>query len=750
MSTMKPPTMQRSRGQLATAYAPHSLFTFEGGSGACMALSASGNRTADLSTLTKRIIGEQIQEYFEAWATRAGRGLNLRHPVPLALAVDGRVLSDDVVRVRVGDLAFQVPENVGYVPFPLAFTCTRCGLHRECKQLDRLSGEAARFRQACPTGAKSCADDWQQIDVVLTHWSGEIEGLTPNYRHWVAASGDIREIGRCASCEMDRFYLRRPPGALAGWHFECVQCRTVRPILQRDTRTLELLGPLIAQNQALIAEINMEPVSYRASAAYYPHGDRLLVFDEDRYLSLLGTAQTAQLEGFLATTYGYPPTRLDDAEKGRLLRAAGRGDQWDNHVRIRDMIPMLEATPNIPQEYLNAQREELSRREEEWNASVFAGHQQATPGIARACRERQGYVRRFDPVRMAAEHATLVDEKLRGGQMSDGKEVSVDVTILDDFLIPDGLTQPEIDRMRSEVSRRCGLLGLAEMRLIRDIKVCEYSFAYTRTSASPTVTRDKAGNAEMPVRLRLFDRVQVGDAARHPVLCLLQSNEGFYLRLDEAAVLDWLATNGIPTTAALANVRLGGRLIEEFAAMDSDPSLRFSRFLDEYRREHAIPRLAYPYIYTLLHTMAHHLIGVSASMSGLDLGSFGEHIFVPDLAFLVYRRGMTMDLGNLSSMWRDRGDPPYGNEVLDRMVNPISLRCGSESVCNHRGGACPDCILIPESACITRNELLSRSTLIGRGAPRWDAAGPSLTGYYEIAARHANARAAEHTAAGST
>ena len=33
-----------------------------------------------------------------------------------------------------------------------------------------------------------------------------------------------------------------------------------------------------------------------------------------------------------------------------------------------------------------------------------------------------------------------------------------------------------------------------------------------------------------------------------------------------------------------------------------------------------------------------------------------------------------MDLGNLSSMWRDRGDPAFGNEVLDRMVNPASLR----------------------------------------------------------------------------
>src|SRR5258708_39850775 len=117
-------------------------------------------------------------------------------------------------------------------------------------------------------------------------------------------------------------------------------------------------------------------------------------------------------------------------------------------------------------------------------------------------------------------------------------------------------------------------------------------------------------------------------------------------------------------------------------------------------------------------------------MSGLDLGSVGEHIFAPDLAFLVYRRGMTMDLGNLSSMWRERGARNFGNEVLNKMVDPTSLRCGSESICNHRGGACPDCILIPESACLTRNELLSRSVLIGRGKPRWDMAGGGFDGDY--------------------
>lgn len=72
MSDSKAPTMQRSRSQLATAYAPHSLFMFEGGLGACMALPDNGNRKADeLSQTTERLIGEQIQEYFGAWAERA-------------------------------------------------------------------------------------------------------------------------------------------------------------------------------------------------------------------------------------------------------------------------------------------------------------------------------------------------------------------------------------------------------------------------------------------------------------------------------------------------------------------------------------------------------------------------------------------------------------------------------------------------------------------------------------------------------
>ena len=175
------------------------------------------------------------------------------------------------------------------------------------------------------------------------------------------------------------------------------------------------------------------------------------------------------------------------------------------------------------------------------------------------------------------------------------------------------------------------------------------------------------------------------------------------------------------------SARLGGYLIEDYRPFD--------RFLDEYRGDQGdTPRHAYPYVYTLLHTIAPRLVEVCAELSGLDPGSFGEHLFVPDLAILVYRRGTTMDLGNLSSMWRNYSDTSCGNLVLQKMVSRDEMRCGAETVCMMRGGACPDCVMIPENACLTRNELLSRSALIGRGTPKWDSDRTDLVGFLDVTA----------------
>jgi len=730
MPDAKPPVMQRSRGQLATVYAPHSLFTFEGGAGACMARPYPNPPYESASGTTRQMIHEQIVEFMESWLRRATAAQNAVVPIAPERALDQRALREGAVYLPSGSLHFQVPERVAYVPFPTAFVCTRCDLYRQCGDEGSIARDAFSFCNACPFGRDNCADDWQQLDVVLAHWSGDVETLSPMRRYVNQSDLSIQKVRSCATCGGEKFYLRRNGATFSRWRFECADCRTLREIRLEDRITLELLKEELVRGSNVVPQINMEPISYRASAVYYPQGDRLLVFGNNRFIALLQGTNQGALGTFLATTYGFPAPAMDDATREQLLRDAGRGNEWDAYVAVRDLLQSLQGAPPSQKAAL---QQVLTNHENTWRETVFAGQNTGSAALADVIAARQHFVRRFDPVRMAVEHKTLAEERLHAGAtLPDGKLVSVDVRRPDDFMVPDE-ARDGIRRqtMIDQVVLRLGYLGISELRLIRGLQVCEYTFGFTRTSATPLVRREKAGDTEMPVRLNLFDRVKIADSLLHPVLCLEQSNEGLYVRLIDDVVAEWLNRNQMAQPASSAQPLIGGRLLEAYATSP------FSRFLDEFRRERGIPRSSYPYVYTLLHTIAHHVISVCAAMSGLDAGSFGEHIFVPDLAILVYRRGMTMDLGNLSSMWRDRGDPNIGNEVLDRLLSPESLRCGSESVCTHHGGACPDCLLIPETACLTRNELLSRSVLSGKGVPRWDADATALIGFYEVAAEHA-------------
>ena len=137
----------------------------------------------------------------------------------------------------------------------------------------------------------------------------------------------------------------------------------------------------------------------------------------------------------------------------------------------------------------------------------------------------------------------------------------------------------------------------------------------------------------------------------------------------------------------------------------------------------------YFYLYTLLHSYSHLLMKHVSEYSGLDAGSLGEYIFPADLAFVVYRNGTTMDLGNLSAMWRNAG-----TAMLNSMLAPKATQCGTGSLCTHRGGSCPDCIMVPETSCVASNKLLSRSVLrsIG-GRPRFDTRQGPIRGYLDFA-----------------
>ena len=245
----------------------------------------------------------------------------------------------------------------------------------------------------------------------------------------------------------------------------------------------------------------------------------------------------------------------------------------------------------------------------------------------------------------------------------------------------------------------------------------EFSFGYTRVAATPeTVQKDRP----MPVRLMGFPRLQNN---KRPIYVIEQQNEALYFRLDTAAVSAFLRRNGVLAQMPPSPKTIGGELIESYD--DFGLFLRDFAVRDEASRVRR--RDIASSVSLLLHSLSHHVMHGIARFSGLDLGSMSEAIYPADLAFLVHRRGMTEDLGNISSMWRD-----HNAAFLDYLVSRRELRCGSGTLCDHRGGACPACIMIPETSCIAGNQLLSRASLVGGRAPIWDLDQTRLAGYFEV------------------
>ena len=84
-----PPRMTRSQPQLATAYAPGAIFTWEGGKGACLSVPIDG-ATIDFSTRQTRRdqIIDSLQEFCQNWLAR-GMAINRDAPVYEQQLLDG-------------------------------------------------------------------------------------------------------------------------------------------------------------------------------------------------------------------------------------------------------------------------------------------------------------------------------------------------------------------------------------------------------------------------------------------------------------------------------------------------------------------------------------------------------------------------------------------------------------------------------------------------------------------------------------
>ncbi len=725
------PTMSRSRGQLAGAYAPGAFFTFEGGLGACIAQPdyLAGANAANITSTVKSQIVMRFEDAVKSWydtAINCRRNDIAKPPVLPAQCVSQSLINSSYTGLRNIDSAhfvFVSPDHMGYAPAPLTFVCNHCGLYRGFDSVDDFAKrKAAALNVKCTKASGNC--HWRQLDVIFVHWSGRWEPVRPGRWNWI--NNKLQEpYDRCPQCAQQEFRLetRHSEAAIGGWHFVCTSCGAadLNGWHKHDPDTLDIVrGDFLK----LIAVARMEPVSYRASAAFYPQSDQFILFadKQEGLLSLLDPTRQSELKNFLAERFGFGRSRPTMIEIEIILKQSEKGAAaFAEYKAKKDMLESDTFKPPLAPPFdalADMLKNDMGKMEASWfkEGLVKETNMLPTPLVVAVDARKSDFDARYDPFRLVVEHQALVENHLNAPREANGRSPFVHFDRLDKDLAPKDPAQ----QVQQETDTRAafGRLGIGTMGLIRNFKLCRFTYGYTRVSAVPVVEKHYI---KMPVRLNLFPQVKMEQgASRTPIYVITQENEAFYVRLDAEMVYRWLSqlalTDSFAWTKA-SGVPLGALVLERTQPMQ--------RFLTTIHRDS--PPFAYYYVYTLLHTYAHVIMRAVSELSGLDAGSLGEYLFPADLAFVVYRSGTTLDLGNLSSLWRNANA-----RFLHHVMEPTTLACNSGSLCSERGGACPDCILIPETSCIAQNQLLSRSVLRGGLRPREDMGKDRIPGYLDV------------------
>ena len=728
----KAKTMTRSRNQLATAYAPESFFTFEGGLGACLSRSSVGE-PIQLSESTKELIFERLNELCGAWFTSAMSvrdGDRSKPPVMPPQCIDQVLLDPTKSQFSLpGEDRIHLckPSHMEYTPAPLTFVCRTCGLFKDYENLTEFDKDLKNITSArCSKTNGHC--DWEQLDVIFVHWSGHWEAAFPGQWQWSDRDGKVVKRRDTCVCGSQLFRLNRRSPGIGDWFFECAACdKPLSPKwLQNDRDTLRMIGPGMGSER--LTEVRMQATPYRASSAYYVKSDLFIDFKDgtQQLFPRLRPGREEELKEFLAKHYGFAAEAVTDEDVLAACKGKAECDKElaDYLQAVNTVRTVEEQLANVPESMRSMIKGLLDQAHENKMRIIGELRRRAIllPKVDLPIQvlfnltNRQSlFASKFDPFRLAVEHAALQETRLEVETKVNGRKPYVSFTRLDEDLAPE--EHDQTDRKQKETSILLTKLGLADMGLIREFDLCKFSFGYSRMESTP-ILRDKRG-MDMPVRLNLFPPVRYNSSWKYPVYVVQQGNEALYVKLKEETVFHWLQSLNCPDMFSLnSGERIGAGILG--AAQSMGP------FLDTLPETETPP--VYYYLYTLLHSYSHLLMKHMSEYSGLDLSSLGEYIFPADLAFVVYRNGTTMDLGNFSAMWRNAG-----TAMLMAMLGPKATQCGTGSLCTHRGGSCPDCVMMPETTCLASNKLLSRSVLksVG-GRPRFDVRSGSVRGYLDF------------------
>lgn len=707
----KAPYMERSKIQLSTTYAPGSLFTFEGILIVCEAIPKNEYRSLQLNNYVEQQIYESIEERIRSWYGAAMRAAT--NPDP-KMCVDSRLLDNDGAglknNLRKNVFDFVEPENIGYVPAVLSFVCSKCNLIRTFDNLSDFQKHQAKLN-LCKCSENGGSPKWRQMDIVFVHPNGNYRQPEPWVWFYDNNTGSTYKTKNRCICGSYDTCLDNNSSQIGKRFYYCASCGMARDErwLQNDTEYLKAY-PWGTNKQRPIEEIRMKPVSYRSNSVHYPMQDMIIDFGRSERLEVL--QDNLKLLSAISEKFEIPHAKSTQEEIEASVKEKLGEKEWGEYTQHIELLNHLSKGSGT---FKTIQDKVFDMKRSWEKQKIIENNIDAPQSLIDNLQNRSEiYSRKYDPFRLVVEHQALVDILESKERMENGLRYYTPLDDMDEYI------GPEDSAHRSELNAtHRGIMdsaGIETMGLLRKFKTIQYSFGYTRVDSKPTT--NYINGKEVPVRLKLFDRVRIGDQQRNPVFTLSQNNEAIYVRLKESVVRSWLKEIGCDED--ITDEPIGQQYLSHAVPM--------GQFLDSLPSEGlTAPKLSIA-VYSLLHTYAHHVMYDIAEFSGLSTGSLGEYIFPSDLSFVVYRKGMTMDLGNLTSMLRNN-TPAF----LDYIDNRRNLECGSGSLCLERGGACPDCLLIPEVNCLTQNNLLSRTLLIGKGSPKKYGFTGNIKGYLDVA-----------------
>ncbi len=644
----------------------------------------------------KKQIFDNIKERIGAWYRSAMRHADDPRPF---MCVDRDLLNSDESNLKKqfpsSDFDFVEPKNMGYVPAVLTFVCNHCKRVQSFKHLGDFEKNKKKLaRQGCSGQARLC--HWRQLDVIFVHPNGNYLQPFPWRYNYNENTEDVFEGDRhCKNCGSDKVCLNERSPQLSNRFFACADCGVPKTSqwIQNDR---EWLRRFKGTSERMIADIRMKAISYRANSVHYPQQDMVIDFGKNKRLEILSDVSDKGLISTLEEIFSFPSTSVpENVVEQQVIEKFGE-NEWKEYKQNVDYVKNEELPKSISKSLMKGIRE----TEQKWGKSGIASSHTSMPVqlLNNLKNRRELFSYRYDPFRLLIEHRALLDKIVSNQVMENGQQYYTPMDDLDQHIGPDRLA------IRNELNKKHRRImdssGIDTIGLVRKFETLQYSFGFTRVDSRP-VTK-YINNRKAPVRLKLFDKTLIDEQRKHPIFTLKQINEAIYVRLKRTVVVEWLKS--LNTGVDVDEQMIGAQYLETVPPMGT--------FLDELSNESLNGPSMPLALYSLLHTYAHHVMYAISDFSGLGVGSLGEYLFPADLAFVVYRRGMTMDLGNLTSMLRNES-----TAFLRYLENRTNLECGSGSLCISRGGACPDCLLIPEVSCIAQNKLLSRTLLVGKGHP---------------------------------